>query len=311
MAADWGRRAAPQSAGDVGTQGARAGRNTPADIARFDRAAAKIRQHPRYLGLSPDDRALADDILKTARTTTDPGYYADKLKLLLDTRDAPPAATHASSDETIDRAVAAERVRLNTREGRARLDVEEIATRDAMRRWTTLQGEGATYRVDRSNPYDIHVHMRVALEGSPKDVARIEAQEDAIEKAASVPGYTVDIEFVQSSGPDVFRVSTDPSQWTTSANWASGHADLAHEAHHLLGLGDRYDYIEAHADNADMNTSDRLYWFREQMNYAYDPQGNDSIMGYGSRPLADDICGVAQAPDMSTCVEARRSRGDL
>ena len=64
------------------------------------------------------------------------------------------------------------------------------------------------------------------------------------EKASATRGYSVDLQFSNTSGPDVFEVKVNPEGWTDSGNWsplaANGPVTLAHEMHHLLGLPDRY-----------------------------------------------------------------------
>ena len=112
---------------------------------------------------------------------------------------------------------------------------------------------------------------------------------------------------MDKSAKDVFTVGVDATQWITAGNWVGGAAGLAHELHHLLGLDDRYDYIEAHAANPKMDVPDRLHWFRVQMGKAPDPEGESSIMGKGKHPLDDDVCRVAGL-DLATCTAARGER---
>lgn len=81
---------------------------------------------------------------------------------------------------------------------------------------------------------------------------------------------------------------------------------FAHELHHLLGLDDRYDYIEAHATNEDMVMSDRIYWFRQQMDRPHDPFMDTSIMGGGYVAVDDDVCRVAGL-DVKTCSSSREA----
>jgi hypothetical protein len=114
----------------------------------------------------------------------------------------------------------------------------------------------------------------------------------------------VNLEFVDRIGPDVFTVAVDTSRWTTAGNWASDAKALAHELNHLLGLDDRYDFIERHAENPKMGLLSRIYWFRIQVRKPPDPQGFRSLMGLGSALLEDDVCKVAGL-DPSTCIAAR------
>ena len=104
-----------------------------------------------------------------------------------------------------------------------------------------------------------------------------------------------------------FDVGVNPDEWTTSGNWVGDVVSIAHEAHHLLGLDDRYDYIESHAENEDLAIGDRLYWFREQMSRPYDPEGANSMMNDSSLSLLDDdVCNVAGL-DVDQCVAARQA----
>src|SRR5690606_12959420 len=129
---------------------------------------------------------------------------------------------------------------------------------------------------------NIFVHMKVwpraRGRGNSQDVARTVSLEDAIETKASTLGYMLDVEFVTRGGRDAFEVGLDPSRWVTSSNWVGGPDALADEAHHLLGLEDRYDYL-THARNEGMRLEVRLHWFREQMVRAPDPLAEQSMMG--------------------------------
>lgn len=102
-------------------------------------------------------------------------------------------------------------------------------------------------------------------------------------------------------------MKANPQKWTESDNWANDVETLAHELHHLLGLDDRYDYIESHADNKFMPTSERLYLFAIQMMKPPDPRGFASLMDdqFSGTLLSEDVCGVLQ--DRSTeCIDARK-----
>jgi hypothetical protein len=172
---------------------------------------------------------------------------------------------------------------------------------------------GKTFYVDRSDPKNIRVQIKVKLKGKPDEVASIQKLEDAIERKSYTKGYHLDIVFVDKSGPDVFEFKTSFCEWANSGNWASGPTTLSHEVHHALGLGDRYDYIEAHAANRRMNVPMRLVWFAEQMRKAVSVRDPYSKMGPSSNPLlSEDVCTVAfgSAPaveaDRKKCIEARK-----
>lgn len=278
---------------------------TAAELATFDTKVAAIRNHAAYKALPAGDKKVAEEIIATARTKANPNYYADKLKLLFDTPDAPPTTVSSSNSQQVTASLEASKVRLKNPAAKANLDQEEKITADKARTWTTLQGDGAKYYVDRSDVKNVVVKMKVQVTGDAKDVANTKALEDDIEKKAAAHGYTLDIEFVDHGGADVFTVDAKPEEWTTSGNWVGSTFDIAHEAHHLLGLDDRYDYIESHADNAEMKMGDRLHWFNVQSKKPFDANGKHSIMGDGSKPLHDDVCKVAQTVDESKCIADR------
>jgi hypothetical protein len=149
--------------------------------------------------------------------------------------------------------------------------------------------------------------LKVHLSGKPELVAKIKEFEDAIEKAASRTGYTVDLEFVNQRGSDVFEVKVDAKHWPVTDNWPGGSETLAHELHHLLGLDDRYDYIEAHADNQFMPVNERVYWFAVQMMKPPDPRGFASLMDnqFTGTLLSEDVCAVLQDHSQA-CLDARK-----
>lgn len=294
--------------GDKSTSTAKtaaSGKASAADLAQFDTKIAAIRNHPAYKALSADGKKTTEDIITTARTKSNPIYYADKLKLLFDTPDAPPTTVASSNSQQVSDSIKASKTRLQNPVAKANITKEEKITADKARVWTTLSGVGATYKVDRSDVKNVVVKMKVQLTGNAKDVANTKALEDDIEKKAAAHGYTLDIEFVDHGGADVFTVKADPTKWTTSGNWVGSTFDIAHEAHHLLNLDDRYDYIESHADNAEMGMETRLHWFNVQAKKPFDANGKHSIMGDGAKPLHDDVCNVTQAADQAQCVKDR------
>jgi len=280
------------------------------DIPIFDQRVTECRAHPAYSNLSASSRALADEIITVARTSDRCLYYIGKLKLLLDTPDAPPAETATESREEVDEAVVEETQRLADNPGNT--NAEELVSGHPIRNWTIRQGRGGiNFLVDRDDPNNIVVKIKVHLSpegsGTVADVANTKSLEDGIEKHASTRGYTLDIAFVDHSNPDVFEVGVNPDEWTTSGNWVGDVSSIAHEAHHLLGLRDRYNYIESHADNEDLAIGDRLHWFREQMRRAPDPQGVNSMMNdHNLSLLDDDVCNVAGLP-LDQCVAAREA----
>jgi hypothetical protein len=302
-------RSAPAPRGDVRNAPARAPYSearAAAEEQRFNVIAEGIREHREYRSLSPEDRAVADQILAKAKTKSDPVYYGEKLRLLFDTPDAAEEQVAVHNIESAQASAVATQERLATPEGKANKNIEEAASRDRSRRWTGIQGKGAQFTVDRTDPSNVVVKMKVHLTGKKEDVASIKAMEDDIEKYASTRGYTFDLEFSKKSGADVFEAGVDPAGWTTASNWIGSSDEIAHEAHHRLGLDDRYDYIESHADNAEMKIPDRLHWFNVQIDKPRDPAGVDSLMGDGSTLLHDDVCKVAQLDQ--TCIDTREKR---
>jgi hypothetical protein len=288
---------------------------SPEQLAQYDQKVSAIRSIASYGSLPPAAKAVADDIITRARPLDNNLYYIDNLKVLFSTPYQAPAQTGAASRTRASTEVAQEQARLATPEGQRLKTFEETASADRARVWTTRTGRnGKTFKVDNSDPNNIVVQIKIFLTkaggGTDADVTDVRSLEDAIEKHASTAGYTVDVVFVNASGPDVFDVKVDPNQWTTSGNFrAQSSAALAHELHHLLGLDDRYNYIQAHSANREMSLPDRLHWFREQLNrdltLGPDPHATESIMGNrNKKPLDDDVCRVAGL-DLARCVAIR------
>ena len=279
--------------------------------ADFEREVDAIHAHAAYQALGPRAKAKADHIIDGARGSACPMYYINLLRLLFDTPVNTAAQTTGAMRQRSVDAAAAEQQRLQDPVWAALTNVEETATASASRSWRTATGfRGTTYRIDDSDLTRIYVHMKVhpraAGTGTATDVARTVGLEDGIETEALTEGYMLDVEFVTRSGPDVFDVGVDPSGWITAGNWVGEPEALAHEAHHLLGLEDRYDYT-THADNEDMQIATRLHWFREQMVRAADPLSPQSMMDGGESTAAmneQDICALASG-DFRTCLVTR------
>jgi len=268
----------------------------------------KIRKNPAYQGLSAGDRGVAEWILWRA-SLGDPqkrAYYLGKLDTLFNTAyvkrpDLGETELEKINSAEVDAALARERARGDVFKG------EEEQSSAAARLTSRVGFNGIRYQVDGRDPRAVVVKLKVHLTGKPELIAKIKDLEDAIDKAASTTGYRVDLEFVDKWGPNVFHVKTDSTQWPKADNWASGVQTLAHELHHLLGLDDRYDYIEAHAANKFIPTSERLYLFAIQMMKPADPRGFASFMDdqFSGTLLSEDVCGVLQ--DRSArCIDARK-----
>ena len=128
------------------------------------------------------------------------------------------------------------------RHGAIRLGtVDELSVATATHMVERTGEQGKKYKVDRSDPMNIRVKIKVKLNGVPDEVSKIKGLEDAIERSISMTtkGYHVDIVFVDSAGPDVFEFSVKFCEWPNSGNWASSPVTLSHEVHHALGLDDR------------------------------------------------------------------------
>jgi hypothetical protein len=310
----------------------------------FDDVCKIIRIMRTYKALSPADRQVVETIIRNARrSATLRDYYLSWLGRLLSTEDAPPEVNAAAHDKARAEAVQTAQAKQAEMQQANLVDAhyalleqlrEEEAAADPSRVWTTLLGgvdatdKQKLYRVDRSNLKNIVVQIKVHLRGTEHLIREVEALEDDIEKHAQVPGYTIDVVFVRPTvnpdthdEPDVFELNTNPKAWTDSVTWAAGTETLTHELHHLLGLDDRYDYIENQSTNASMTLHWRLYWFDvqmwknrhrrpgvEQTQKKGDPEGVFlSPMGDDAtkKPLPSDICAVVQAQNQQRCQQIR------
>lgn len=230
---------------------------------------------------------------------------------LFDTPEAPPGDTLTQNRARVEQAATAERTRLATPQAQQQLSrQEQIADQRRQFLLPRTGQNGTIYYVDARDPNNIVVRIKIRLRAAvgpttSQDIANEVLLEDAIERVAETRGYVVDVVFVDTDGPDVFTFNVDFSQWPTSANPVGNAQTLAHEIHHLMGLPDRYDYIESHSRNPHMHIPDRLHWFREQMNRGPDPGRATSLMGHGSTVLDDEVCRVAGL-DQRTCVAARQ-----
>ena len=276
----------------------------PKVIKEFNTRAAAIRHLDLYKKRTAPERALAEDIIAVARYRSNALYYIGKLELLFNTPMAPPTNRAADAEKKGDEMAAKEQTRLSAPQAKVNETLEENLTAGSGKHdWIMRVGEGGKYfYINKRSPSHLLVRVKVLLTAgqgaTAQDVKNIKSLEDGIEKASAARGYSVDLEFSNTKGPDVFEVKVNPSGWTDSGNWsalaANGPATLAHELHHLLGLPDRYNYIEAHANNASMEFADRLYWFREQMRRVYDPTlDRQSIMGSGNDVTETDVDDVA------------------
>lgn len=279
----------------------------------YDRFARSIRNLAEYKALAAPDKVVADGIITDAKKKGACLYYIGELLALFTTKEKPPAQISVETQTATVAAAGKEKARVAQPVAAANLNVEEKASADPARVYVKVKGKfgGGTYEVDRRDPKHIvvraKVHLRKAGTGTDADVANIKSMEDAIEKAASRPGFIVDISFVDVADADTFTADVDPSKWEVATNWSGGDpTGFAHELLHMFAYElDRYDYIQSHARNASMPRAERLHWFAVQLTK---PAGFDnpaSLMGYGQHPLDDDACRVAGL-DVATCVAARR-----
>ena len=277
----------------------------------YDSVASSIRNTADFKTLDPPDKAEAEGIITDAKKKAGCLYYIGELLALFTTKDKPPAAIAKETQAATVAAASTEKARVAKPAEAKNLDVEEKASADPSRKYVKIKGKfgGGTYEVDNRDPKNLVVRAKVFLKatgsGTAADVANIKSMEDAIEKAASRPGFIVDISFVNAPDADTFTAEVDPSKWEVATNWSGGDpTGFAHELLHMFAYElDRYDYIQSHARNASMLVKDRVHWFAMQLTK---PAGFDnpaSLMGEGQHPLNDDACRVAGL-DVATCVAA-------
>jgi hypothetical protein len=283
---------------------------------------AQIMATAEYKALNPVARGRATWIIAQAKTKPlgdakgERLYYLKKLLIAITTpyNGVTTGGGYGCSPDTekknrdvVDKAIKSEQLW-----GGAYSDVDEQIVATGTNTVERTGEQGKKFTVDRTDPKNIRVKIKVKLNGAPAEVDKIKGLEDAIERSISMTtkGYYVDIVFVDAPGPDVFEFTVKFCEWPNSGNWASSPVTLSHEVHHALGLPDRYDYIESHAANRDMNVEMRLQWFVEQMKKAGGPRDPFSKMAASSNPLlAEDVCAVAfdAGPDRQKCIEARKS----
>ena len=291
----------------------------PQDVTEYDRIAAEIPQlslfqnvpvhtNPAAIHTPQETRNIANDVITQARSRDDCLYYIRNLRLLFSTSESAPANIAAIWAPRLAAAAQAEQTRLaNPANQQNRLFEEGLST-DPARQWTVHTGQrGITYRVDSTDPNNIVVHVKIKLTGQQPYLDQARALEDGIEKRASILGYTLDVEFVNTTGTDIFEANVDPGQWPTSGNFSGDVEVMTHEVHHLLGLPDRYNYIDSHSGNAEMFIGNRIHWYWVEFNRPPDPNRYVSFMGDGSLVTDTDICTVIQAGNVPACISQRQS----
>ncbi|MCB1314076.1 MAG: DUF4157 domain-containing protein [Sedimentitalea sp.] len=303
-------------------------RTCPSDVSKipkggeeeFEKTVDAIKALQRYTDLTREDRRVADHIIDGARGSACPMFYITELKALFETERRDKAETAKAQRKSSEAAVTKEAETIKKSEEHEKKTGEKLIDTGAQERamsakerdFKRQRGEdGTIFRIDDRDPANVFVRMKVRVlkKGTATDTdrKRVEDLEDAIERQAETKGYLLDLDFVRRSGTDVFTVHVDPSAWPDSHNWISGPGTLAHEAHHLLKLEDRYNYIASHARNVDMEIGTRLYWFREQMMRPADPLSRQSMMrnSHSTNPLnEEDICALV-GDDYRDCLVKR------
>jgi hypothetical protein len=315
---------------------------TASDKATFTSMIEEIRGWDTFKTLSAEDKATAEEIFSKASVRDNAIYYAQQLQLLFKI----PSPQNLTPDER----ARVERETTEANRGRIEESLEEetelakkpgydqgaeeaaARARDISKAWQTRQGDGATYKVDASDYNNIVVQAKVHLipvKGSQTTKADIEKMtrpvhaesaqpgdpdvtvEQGIERAAArIGGYILDLQFVNFDAGDVFTIDVDVARHPTSGNIIGGAEVLAHEVHHLLHLPDRYDYIEAHAENESMPIPQRLDLFKRQMTRGLrDPLEPYSMMSGSGHPrlVDEDVCLVADPAHAEACIAARNS----
>ncbi len=295
-----------------GGSGIRRCANPTVNDPKYDKDAAEVKKHPQYLALA--DKTEADEVLVELKKKPACLWMLEKFMKLLDTAEKSEETITIETNDSTAVAVAEEQTRITKPAEAKNLTVEETISADPKRKWVTLTGKfgNGKYEVDNTDPKNIVVRAKIFLTtagtGKAADVDSVKAMEDAIEKAASTKGFTVDLTFVNVSGNDAFEVNVNPGAWEDATNWAGGEPlGFAHEFFHLMFYEvDRYNYIDAHSTNESMMIPDRIHWFLLQLKKPAGWDNPASIAAGGPHPLDDDVCRVAGLPE-ADCIKKRRS----
>lgn len=251
-----------------------------------------------------------------SRPEKEQAYYFDKLEKLLTTKAVKPESEENKkfAKNRKDRLVKAvkqveEKVKSMPKKDREHfLNSEEEYETYGNPEWEVYypEGERNSVLVYREEPTDIMVKIKVRVSGKDEVVRWIHSLEDAIEKHLYRDGFSVNLEFVDYRGDDVFEVGCDLSKWITSRNWGGNEAVMAHELMHLLGLPDEYDGIASHAENKHLSTSVRLWYFEKQLREPFLPDAKYGIMyNHWNKPLHRHVCSAVGLEEKS-CVEERK-----
>jgi len=121
-----------------------------------------LKHSQQFKGLK-EGKSQFDEFAKLAASKQNPIYYFNQMVIAFVTPYR-PSGQSSDTDYTKDfeKSFKDAQSRLGTKEGLAHVNDEEKATKDPKRKWTTVKGAGGvTYRVDRSDPKNIHVHIKV------------------------------------------------------------------------------------------------------------------------------------------------------
>ena len=211
-------------------------------------------------------------------------YYMEKLKLLFDTPRKDPTATAAESTD-LDRVTPskAETKRVTGGTAKANTGAEEGEEGGCQRSQVDAEpGKfgGPTFNVDPdSDPNDIVVQATVFLQTKAESTgdrqgrqrrsrrwrtaSRRRLRTQGLHRRRRVRELAVHGRLHGRRRPEGQMGGRRPT------GLAARPKGFAHELHHLMAFElDRYDYIEAHAANEDMDIPDRLHWFRQELDQA-------------------------------------------
>ncbi len=158
----------------------------------------------------------------------------------------------------------------------------------------TVSNPRGVFFVDRStDPNNTIITVRIRLTGDAGDITRVKALEGAIENHLAIPGYRVNVEFVDRDGDDVNTVEINRDVWSSVYDWNPYDNDdqidamdaymMAHETMHILGLRDEYD-VSQHFTNPGMDDLHRWGVFFSRLVQPELPADSDQgIMRYSSR----------------------------
>lgn len=258
-----------------------------------------IRSLQEYRDLSGDEEDIIERIMDKSLYSEKRSYYFSKLELLLKTPTNPIHKIQKRNSDAIQDAeskIVAKKSGMSDEEFLEYVSIEEKYELSHARKWKRFLGSGAFFYATTDDVLDILVNIKVRLNGDPDAVSTIISFEDSIEKHVKIPGFSVNLIFIQScehDRDDIFDVNVNTGQWATSHNWASGYKVLAHELMHLMGLDDEYDRIENHAANRNMARKQRLIQFELQMGKSLPPDASFGIMDkWWLKPLHRHVCAI-------------------